>query len=1037
MAVALKVVAHRVLAKVVEEQREHVRERRRTAAAQMRLDLRDVHEQARQELVGGVGQQMEHAHDRRENTQLLVRVQRPGSRATQHRRLSERRQVVQQLDADLDLEVVGQQLQQMREAIETRTREPMAVRERHQNRLQPTAQQVLRQLALLRQRRFQRVVRDRHDLLRRRVQALEVHGDDAHAHRHMLLRLELGTLHRRRQQLDRHHPQLRHRQHVLVQRHAPHERLVIGVRERQRLGQHTEELLVERRQRPRQLQRVPHGINVPNLHAERQRTQRLRKDRQQQPVPLRLQQVRHRALREPREPLQRRLRRLSRHVIRTRQLGNQDANEPPQMRRRLRIHTRRATRALVVRRRTARVRLLQHLVQRRADPVDPTWRITRHVLQHVQQRTHHLQLVVGDPRLAERRTAHQHIHTEPATQPAVPVRLIAPRAERRRQRMHHRVPQTRARRRHSLTRREERMHNRQQKAHLRRVVAHARPINRMRQRFQHHERQRQQMPLRHATRARHLARDLHVQAVGIQALDKVTHPVDVVVRRRTEQAECDAPQLGPLLVVARLMHQHRRTRRKNVVRRAVVRRVRILHPQQRHVDRRQQRHAVDSAMQHQRQRRPRTTLVRQHRRLLQKAPVPPAQLAENPHRRVRVLVVAVRQRLQMRPQRRHNVLDVRLHDRIQKLLRQIVDTQLQRAQTLAHKLTRRAQRQHQRPHQLPQVRQQHTQPHRHRQTQIDKQVLLARLGRVQQQVELLQQHRQQRQHILVQQLKAPATDAAEQRTQQQKVVRRLLGPRRALQRVHDQVRQVRLQHRLVLLREDGHRHERHLEQPQTHRRQLLVRRAQVLQARHQKLEQDLDKATRDRIVRQQVLRYAQQRRRPQDLLKQERQVRRKHLMERLGRQVNDDAREQINHVLLLTPIALRLKHAALDATDKQAAHHLAIRLRNTAVLEHSHERLEAKEQVAEQEARILHRISHMLQHRQRRLDQLGLLNLHGMLRRRVVERLLVLAVTPHLPQVLAKLMKLRQLVQKRRKDALQHRHRAIRMLHNNRLDQIQ
>ena len=79
----------------------------------------------------------------------------------------------------------------------------------------------------------------------------------------------------------------------------------------------------------------------------------------------------------------------------------------------------------------------------------------------------------------------------------------------------------------------------------------------------------------------------------------------------------------------------------------------------------------------------------------------------------------------------------------------------------------------------------------------------------------------------------------------------------------------------------------------------------------------------------------------------------------------------------------------------------------------------------------------MLQHRQRRLDQLGLLNLHGMLRRRVVERLLVLALTPHLSQVLAKLMKLRQLVQKRRKDALQHRHRAIRMLHNDRLNQIQ
>ena len=56
--------------------------------------------------------------------------------------------------------------------------------------------------------------------------------------------------------------------------------------------------------------------------------------------------------------------------------------------------------------------------------------------------------------------------------------------------------------------------------------------------------------------------------------------------------------------------------------------------------------------------------VRQLRRLLQKAAVPSAELAEDAHRRVRVLVV-VRQRLEMRPERGHNVLDVRLHDGVQ------------------------------------------------------------------------------------------------------------------------------------------------------------------------------------------------------------------------------------------------------------------------------------------------------------------------------------------------------------------------------------
>ena len=118
--------------------------------------------------------------------------------------------------------------------------------------------------------------------------------------------------------------------------------------------------------------------------------------------------------------------------------------------------------------------------------------------------------------------------------------------------------------------------------------------------------------------------------------------------------------------------------------------------------------------------------------------------------------------------------------------------------------------------------------------------------------------------------------------------------------------QVRLQHRLVFLREDRHRHERHLEQPQTHRRRRLVGRAERIEALHEELEQDVHKAPCYRIVRQQVLRNAQQRRRLQNLLEQERHVRRKYLMERLGWQINEDAREQVDHIFLLAPVALRL-----------------------------------------------------------------------------------------------------------------------------------
>ena len=357
--------------------------------------------------------------------------------------------------------------------------------------------------------------------------------------------------------------------------------------------------------------------------------------------------------------------------------------------------------------------------------------------------------------------------------------------------------------------------------------------------------------------------------------------------------------------------------------------------------------------------RRRACRVREARRKLQKAAVAPAQLAEDAHRRVRVLV-AVRQRLEVRPQRGHNVLDVRLHDRIEELLREVVDAQLECAQTLRHQRGRRLQRKHERVHQLPKVRQQHTQAHRHSQAQVHKDLALRRLRSVEQQVELLEQHGQQRQHVLVQQLEAPPADAAEQRTQQQKVVRRLVRAARALERVHDEVRQVRLQHRLVLLREDGHRHERHLEQAQAHARELLVRRAEIPEPLHEKLEQDLDEPARHGVVREQVLRDAEQHRRAQDLLKQKRHVRRKHLVERLRLQVDKDVRKQVHHVLLLAPVPLRLQQAAAHAAHKHAAHHAAVRLGHTTVLEHRDQRLEAKQQVAEQEARVLERIRDLL-----------------------------------------------------------------------------
>ena len=218
---------------------------------------------------------------------------------------------------------------------------------------------------------------------------------------------------------------------------------------------------------------------MPDLHAEWQRTQRLRKDRQKQSVSLRLQQLSHTAFRQPCEQLKRPLRRLTSHLVRGRQLRDQNAHKPPQMRRRLVVHFRRAARRLVriVLRRLACVCLLQHMVQRRTDPFNVARRITRHVLQHIQQRTHNLQLVVSDPVRAERRASHECVDADPPTEPPVPVVFVAARAERRRKGMHHGVAQTRARCRHMLTVVEELAHDRQEDLEMRCIAVHVDAID--------------------------------------------------------------------------------------------------------------------------------------------------------------------------------------------------------------------------------------------------------------------------------------------------------------------------------------------------------------------------------------------------------------------------------------------------------------------------------------------------------------------------------------------------------------------------------
>ena len=123
--------------------------------------------------------------------------------------------------------------------------------------------------------------------------------------------------------------------------------------------------------------------------------------------------------------------------------------------------------------------------------------------------------MIGDPVRAERRAPHECVDADPSTEPPVPVVLVAARAERRRKGMHHGVAQTRARCRHMLTVVEELAHDRQEDLEMRCVAFHVDAVDRVCHRLEHHERERQKMPLRHAALPRHLARDLGSQRVCI------------------------------------------------------------------------------------------------------------------------------------------------------------------------------------------------------------------------------------------------------------------------------------------------------------------------------------------------------------------------------------------------------------------------------------------------------------------------------------------------------------------------------------------
>lgn len=237
--------------------------------------------------------------------------------------------------------------------------------------------------------------------------------------------------------------------------------------------------------------------------------------------------------------------------------------------------------------------------------------------------------------------------------------------------------------------------------------------------------------------------------------------------------------------------------------------------------------------------------------------VAPPDLAQDAHRRVGVLVVE-RQRAQEAPQADHDLVDDGRKERVEELLRQVVDAQLEGAQALADELAPGLKSVDKGPHEVRQVGEEDREADGDGEDELGKEVLARLVGRLKEGVELLEERLEQGEDLVVQDLEAAAADRPEEGAQEE-VVRVGLGRlARELERVHDEVGKVRQEDGLVLLGEDRDGHERHLVQAQHDARVFLVVVAEVGQARRQESEQDGDKVLRHVLVREERLRDDEQ-----------------------------------------------------------------------------------------------------------------------------------------------------------------------------------
>lgn len=110
-------------------------------------------------------------------------------------------------------------------------------------------------------------------------------------------------------------------------------------------------------------------------------------------------------------------------------------------------------------------------------------------------------------------------------------------------------------------------------------------------------------------------------------------------------------------------------------------------------------------------------------------PVSSSNLAQNPHSRMRVLMVEW-QRSEQLPQANHDVVNDRCHERIEKLLREVVDAQLERAQALTDEVGSGLKCVDKWTHEVGEVRQKNRKADRHGEDELGEKVASRFVGRL-------------------------------------------------------------------------------------------------------------------------------------------------------------------------------------------------------------------------------------------------------------------------------------------------------------------